>query len=402
MNIDHLPNSVIANGIKAGDLVKIQALKAQRNESLQIRAQHFDRSFGEIIPFVSGDLRRKNSRNQTEFAVQSLFDDGMKLALRPKYLSKVTKICVHRIVEDVTFRELVKYRAIWKNERNEVLFLQFSRDTDEETGIYPRKHQSFHRMNYLLFELCNKDSNNMAMDRAVSSFFPIFRGHLPIEDMRESDIGDIESTMINLPFYTDKFLWQRVIERMKMNSGTSVDERELIGEIEMLTHHHYTTFANISEANSMREVLGGNQAFYEFDCEWSSMISKSFQKNVAFYAKLLNVIRQEMMWLISELHPDYKRLYEGLAADQMNQCVHMDNVQDCHYRMKAMHRLSVIRHYLKANANGHDLHVICYGTNDRGLLQNLSAALAEKVNVEWDINNLNASAHLASKFIVDS
>ena len=127
-----LTQSAIAHGVKAGDLVKIKSLKPQKNASLHIRAQHFSGSFGEISTFTSGDLERKNSRNQPEFAIQSLFDKSEKLALRPKYLSKVTKVYVHRITTEVVFSDFAKLRSIWKNQLNEVLFLPFAKD---ESGL---------------------------------------------------------------------------------------------------------------------------------------------------------------------------------------------------------------------------------------------------------------------------
>ena len=45
-----------ADTVRQGDLVWIKSLNAQKNESLQMRAQHFAGSFGEIIPFNSGHL----------------------------------------------------------------------------------------------------------------------------------------------------------------------------------------------------------------------------------------------------------------------------------------------------------------------------------------------------------
>ena len=386
-------SSAIVNTVKAGDLVKIEALKPQKNRSLQIRAQHFDGSFGEIRTFLSGNLFRKNSRNQPEFAIQSLFEKNMALGLRPKYLCKITKIHVHRIGEDLTFREFAKYRTFWRDGRNEVLFLQFVKNIDGTTGILPMEYESCHRMNYLLFELCNKGSNSMVIDRAVSSFFLVFRGDAPFESMTRSDIVAAETDMINLLFCTDKALWERALDTM--NADLSVRERPFIDGIGVLMNKHYAKIANISEAQSMRAVLSGNQAFNQFHSEWSNKIRQIFQHSMALCVSLLNVVRMEQMQLVSELHPDYKSLFESWAADAV--CVKKSND-----RMTAMQRLSVIHHYLKANANGHDLHVICYADEEHGYLRNLTSALSERINVEWDINNLNVSQMMANKIVIES
>ena len=42
-----------ADTVRAGDVVRIEPLKPQKNARLQIRARHFGGSFGEIIPFLS-------------------------------------------------------------------------------------------------------------------------------------------------------------------------------------------------------------------------------------------------------------------------------------------------------------------------------------------------------------
>lgn len=61
--------------------------------------------------------------------------------------------------------------------------------------------------------------------------------------------------------------------------------------------------------------------------------------------------------------------------------------------------MSVIHNYLKANAKGHDLHIICYGDEKCGLLQNFTAALAKKIDTEWNINNPNVSDIVASRIV---
>ena len=81
-------------------------------------------------------MRRINSRNQQEFSIQSLLESDMKLALRPKYFCKITKIYVHRITKEVVFSELVKLRAIWKHKHNEVLYLPFAKGEGGKTSFW--------------------------------------------------------------------------------------------------------------------------------------------------------------------------------------------------------------------------------------------------------------------------
>ena len=124
----------------------------------------------------------------------------------------------------------------------------------------------------------------------------------------------------------------------------------------------------------------------------SQDLEKSPMQTSAFYGRLLREIREKMVMLIVELHPDYRRQYEEADVDQPFKSYVVKRVQE-------LCQMSVIRHYLKANAKGHDLHVVFYKDEHEGVLQNLTAAVSEKINAEWNINNLIASQILANEII---
>ena len=109
------------------------------------------------------------------------------------------------------------------------------------------------------------------------------------------------------------------------------------------------------------------------------------KKYLALYSKLTLEISKETMAWTNELHPDYLKQVNGPRFSLS--------------RLRNLNRISVIRNYFKANAKGHDLHVIYYGDDNHGLLQNLTAVFAEKINAEWNINNMNVSAVVADKII---
>ena len=387
-----LVKAVITNaGIRHGDLVKIKELKPQKNVSLQNKAQCFDGSFGEITRFNSGDLTRRNSRNQTEFAVQSLFDKSEKLALRPKYLCGVTKIYVHRITKEVMFSVLVSLRAIWDHKHNEVLYLPSAKDEDGETAFWPRGIKKMKFVNALLVELHSKDPTRILMDVAVSSFFPIVRGYA--EDLQRS--GILENAVAAMPFYAfiEQKIWYPVIEQMKINSSRA--EIEFIEEIDRMINLYTAQIQNTSEEASMRSYLTESVQFNAFCRAWCQKVTRDFERNMDLYAKLFDLLTEQMMQLIGELHPGYSSLFRDPCTLKYSQS---------HQRMAALQQLSVIRHYLKANANGHDLHVICYGTEENGLLHNsnLSDALAKSINFEWDLNNLNVSEMMANEILSET
>ena len=126
----------------------------------------------------------------------------------------------------------------------------------------------------------------------------------------------------------------------------------------------------------------------QFHWELTRKIAKDLRKapgkSLALYTKLMSEISQETMAWISELHSDYCAQFEGYMTLSS---------------LEALYRVAVIRNYLKANAKGHDLHVIYYGDDETAILRNLTWALSEKINVEWIINNLTVAEVLAKKII---
>ena len=182
--------SLVNLHVQRGDLVKVKKqLKQQKNESLQARVMHFNRSFGRII------TSRKNKRNQTEYPIQSLFDKDMKLALRPKYLFKITKIYVHRLEEETDdypialFKELIL--SLSSNENNQILYLphkligNLALNSFDEHAIFmhqQRKHDAF------------------IFDVGVSSFSQLWH--------QSANKNDIVRQILALPFFTtDDMSW---------------------------------------------------------------------------------------------------------------------------------------------------------------------------------------------------
>merc|ERR1712228_142855 len=108
-------------------------------------------------------------------------------------MGKITKIYVHRLSESMVFSELVKYRSLWNDKQNEVLFLFFAKDRNGNVEIYPRE---FERLNHLLFDMYSKGTTNMMMDIGASSYFMITSGKI-------QTIYRLGSLLKNLPYYID-------------------------------------------------------------------------------------------------------------------------------------------------------------------------------------------------------
>ena len=68
-------------------------------------------------------------------------------------------------------------------------------------------------------------------------------------------------------------------------------------------------------------------------------------------------------------------------------------------RKENLYRLSVIQNYINSNAKGKDLHVICDKDEDNNFLRNLTAALAEQLNVKWSIRSMNWSQIMADNIV---
>ena len=354
-----LADSDIALSVQKGDLVRIRGLKPQKNESLQARAAYFYGSFGRII------TSRKNKRNQTEYPIQSLFDKDMKLALRPKYLFKITKIHVHRMAKTYNFSLAAHYflYSLLDGPNNQVLYLPHF--VSEGGGIIAPSNEIAVIMlqNYM-------NKSQIISDIAIHVFLPIILNiPKPIKAL------DLSHELLSFPFYFDEGkIWKRVKETM-MKNVTLHSEKILIQRIDTVVKHLNDYWQSVTEwrfEKLRREI---------------KKISKCLGKHQSFFHHLLIEVRNEMLWMIQEFHPDYFRFF-----DPKNKLRIVD-------RLKALYRVSVIQNYLKACSKGQDLHVVCYQDEEHGLMQNLSAALAEKINIEWAINNINASMILADAII---
>ena len=184
----------------------------------------------------------------------------------------------------------------------------------------------------------------------------------------------------------------RVIETSPMKKSTKAKERIFIDDIQKMFNVHYETLMNTKPAISGFVVEYGPKPkgkTAEFHLELIRKIERDLRKapgkNLALYTKLLDELSKETRLWLSELHSDYWSQFDG---------PHLSLKE-----LKELYRVSVIRHYLKANAKGRDLHVIYHGGKRCPLLMDLSTALAQKINAEWNINDLNVSQILANKII---
>ena len=355
-----LVNSAVASGVKAGDLVKIKALKPQRNQSLQIRARYFDGSFGEISTFISGDVIRKNSRNQTEFAVQSLFD-SKRLALRPKYLCRITYIHIHKISDQYPFDQFrALILSLSDNGSNDILYLP-------------------HKMSGKLAISVMDEYSILMLQQRHRQIFDV--GILAVTQLWQYDVKafEISHQILSFPFFINTDIWDRIMTKMKMKSNPQKMMKKISGLLDSIT------------AKFMKIRLDKEQDITRLMVAWRSKIESDFKVSVrqhrSGYENLFCVIKDEMLASIQELHPDYLRQYSP------------DHNMTIFGRIKNLHRLSVIQNYLKANSKGHDLHVVCYNDERRGFLRGLNAALAERVNVEWNIHNMNVSKILTNRIV---
>ena len=159
--------------------------------------------------------------------------------------------------------------------------------------------------NALLVELHSKYPTNIIMEIAISSFVPIIRGRA--KDLHRREII-LESAVSSIPYFAsiDKRNWYPAMERMKMNSSQS--EIRFIEEIERMINLYSSQIQNISEEASMRSYLTESVQFYKFCRDWALKIKGDFKQNTALYAKLFDLIREQMKWLMGVLHPQYSSL----------------------------------------------------------------------------------------------
>ena len=354
-----LANSAIAKTVRTGDLVSIKPLTPQKNASLQIRAQHFGGSFGEMSTFRSGDLTRKNSRNQTEFAIQSLFGKREKLGLRPKYLCRITKIYVHRISDDFPFcefRELVL--SLLSNPSRNILYL-------------PHKSPELVLMDeYAIFMLQQRKRQNLIFDVALSAVNGLHLSH--------KTVFEVYQQILSFPFFMTPDIWQRVIGRVRMGSHPT----KMVTKMNTLFERMNAKFMkmqldkkqNLTQIIAMTDVIQNTLSKFPI---------KTYSNA---YVNLFYAMTEELSASIQEQHPDY---IEQFCDANITLVMQLCN----------LYRISVIQNYLKANAKGRDLHVICYGDHRRQNLWDFRVALSEKINVEWKINNSNVSDVLTNEMI---
>ena len=369
-----LADAEIARSVQKGDLVKVKrALKQQKNEILQAKAVHFYGSFGRII------TSRKNKRNQTEFAIQSLFDKEMKLALRPKYLFKISKIYLHARQNQ---------RLIEENQDDVILYLPYFWNKDDKQATFGmNKFQNY------LFAM-NHRKSNIIIDPVISISYLLLCWY-----PENTEFSATETTFRCLPFYLDKVNWPRiknVIGRMKKTSKHK--ERQFIEGIEKLFNLH---FDKIMKSKYEEEIpvstsmaSGKTYDFYlELEAKIQKDLRKSHKKNVAFYHKLLDAIAVDAHAWIVHQHPEY---WQEIATQRTHSCFCFKEA------LEALYRISVIRNYLQANAKGRDLHVIYHREQEITLLRNLTAALSAKIDTEWNVNNTKTSDMLVSEIVVET
>ena len=353
-------------------LVIVKILKNQSDSDLQIRAQCLSNSFGQIIPQVSV---RHNSRDQIEYPVQSLMNPSMKLRIRPKYLRRIGNIYIYPLYQcSLGVYHNLMYELL-TNPSNEVLYLPHLRNADQFI-VAPRNVHSF-----MMFQLQNRRKyDNLIFDMVISSFIMV--GSVA------KTVADVFTSIENLPFDIDKRIWQQAIETMKRTSH--IDDRRiekalLKANTEVFNRHHeqWLKVRLDKEQNfdSLRHKMmkGCRERVQE-------KLGKSIRQHTNFYLKLLQVIKHEISQMIREQHPDY---YEQYSRSNETKVVG---------HLRKLYQISIFHNYLKANAKGHDLHVFSYDhlSNERGLLWNLESALTEKLNVEWNIKNLDTARVLVN------
>ena len=373
------PRSIAAEVVvRRGDVVKIKSLKPQNNSDLQFIAWYLDGSFGKISTFLPGDLTRKNSRNQTEIAIQSLFDSDMKLALRPKYLCRITKLHFHRIWDDVG----ADCKSFWEIERNELLYIPYFHKDEKLHVIVANR---FCKQQGLMFAMHNQGKANIIIDPAISACTIL----MDVQQSRDS--VNIRNVFCSLPFCMDRVTGKRIMRNIvKMRKSSRAKERIFIEAIEKLFDAHYAKMKG--EKTKLFNNSGTFGQRYSSTCEFHLELKQKIERDLkkahgkkilALYSKLLDEIVKETKIWVAGLHQDYWREFDEFFGS-----------------FDRLFRVCVIQNYLKANAKGHDLHVIYYGDEDEELLNNLSAAFSEKINVEWNINDLMVAQMLTSRIII--
>lgn len=183
--------------------------------------------------------------------------------------------------------------------------------------------------------------------------------------------------IITFAYLMNADMWKRVIDKMKMDRNPQKVIKKINGLFDTV------------RAKLIKIDLGKETKVGEIIRTMARKIESDFRVSIrqrSVYDALFKNMKLEMLASMKELHADYLEVLNERSIFLFT-------------RLKNLYRVSVIQNYLNACSKGHDLHVICYQDEEHGLLQKLSAALAEKINVEWDVNNINASMILADEII---
>ena len=347
------------NTIRVGDLLKIKTLKNQNASHLQIRAQHLGGSFGEIM---SNKSVLYNSRNQIEYPVQSLFDRSMTLRIRPKHLRRITKIYLYES-QDFSlcgFVDLVT--KLVADPKNQILHL--SRET-------------FGRYSMRIYQIRNNAQHNN-----IKSCISVFEFSQSSE--KKVFVEDALSSMIHIPMFLDKNIWDRLITKMRKKVRTAhPNAREKMNKVlrknNEIFQEHYDKFNELKVQNDNDSSI--RKLTRSFATRVHKDLKKLIEQNPQIYVKLLDEIKEEMEEIVKEEHPD---LYQASTKS----------------KLEDLYQASIVIHYLRANAKGKDLHVFNSGHLHCEILLGINNALASKINAEWNINNLTKAKTLASRIVL--
>ena len=353
-------------------LVKIRALKHQKDSALQMRAAHLSNSFGQIIQNVS---IRHNSRNQIEYPVQSLLNPKMKLRIRPKYLQQISKLIIHKISKSCTFSQFqsLVYGLVKGKDRN-VLFLPHV-----QKG--PNIGNPLSRFSLLMFQMQNKGKENVINDIGIRSFCVMSRIH---NGLSSDNVIELYKCF---PFQLDKAIWLRAMEEFK-KIVVVPKQKALVKTVNNVFKMHYDKLMRI----------GCDKAINFADpFKWDTKMEKDFCKSLKhshhFYASLLGDIATEIMHSIFAMHPDYLNEIKWGDETTTITAVSLGN------KLRKLYQISAVQSYFKANAKGRDLHIVCFGDEKEGMLQNLTAALSDRINTEWNINDTFVSQMVSNNII---
>ena len=223
--------------------------------------------------------------------------------------------------------------------------------------------QMNHRRNY----------DNLILDIGVFSF----TFFIDSED-KKVITSQILVALGSLPLRINQQIWERVMKKMRLNSHPN--HSALLKKINQCIQQNFDKLMAFKlqhySNDSVKELV---QGFVE---KIMKSLKKSVQQNAKIFIKLLSEVTWEMEELFTEQHPDYWHAH-------------------CNVNWEAQHKTAIIQNYLRANAKGHDLHVFGSSDIDVGLgqLWTMNNAFAERINIEWKIDNF-VEANLLAMTIV--